>query len=78
VCGPGAQGRSATLVLCYLLAHHGWTLAEARAYLLARRPRISRDIFRRPIVHAFTRGVIEDDRPGPATAAAASHTSASS
>ena len=47
------QGRSATLVLCFLIVQRGWTVQDAQTYLQAKRPRISRDIYTRPIVAAF-------------------------
>jgi len=44
------QGRSATVLLCYLVAIKGMTPEEGLKYLRAKRPRVSKDIYRRAVV----------------------------
>ncbi len=47
------RGRSANIVLCYLMARDGLTPAAAMARILARRPHISRRLHSRRVVQEF-------------------------
>jgi atypical dual specificity phosphatase len=50
------RGRSATVVLCYLLTK-GLSPQAAQAYLLTKRPHVNRNLYRLEVVAAFARGV---------------------
>ena len=47
------RGRSATVVLCWLMASHGMTPEDAAALLLSKRPQILRHLSQRRVVQEF-------------------------
>ena len=47
------RARSATVVLCWLVATKGMTVEAAQRLLLAKRPHVKRDLDRRPVVMEF-------------------------
>jgi atypical dual specificity phosphatase len=47
------RGRSATVVLCYLVYAHRVAAREGQAWLLRVRPHVSRHLYRRPVVLRF-------------------------
>jgi atypical dual specificity phosphatase len=47
------RGRSATLVLCWLMEEHGCSPAEAQALMAARRPHVKLDLDRRDVVRQW-------------------------
>ncbi|MFO0924260.1 MAG: dual specificity protein phosphatase family protein [Pirellulales bacterium] len=49
------RARSATVLLCYLVKHRGMTPEEAQAFLLSKRPHISKNLVERPVVQAFAK-----------------------
>jgi len=49
------RARSATVVLCWLVAHRGMTPDEAQAHLLARRPHVMRHLTQRTVVREWAR-----------------------
>src|SRR5262245_23160471 len=51
------RGRSATLVLCYLMAAHGWTATQAYGRLKSARPHVTRGLSQRAVVSAIERSV---------------------
>jgi atypical dual specificity phosphatase len=53
------RARSATVVLCWLVAHRGMTPDEAQAHLLARRPHVMRYLTQRTVVQDWAAEVAE-------------------
>ncbi len=49
------KGRSATLILCWLIAVMGMTSEDAQAYILQKRPHVSKHLYRRRVVQEFQR-----------------------
>lgn len=47
------RARSATVVVCYLMAQQGWTAQQAQAWVQARRPQILRTVAEREVVRDF-------------------------
>lgn len=47
------RARSATVVLCWLIAHRGLTAAEGQRLLLEKRPHVHRRLTERAVVQAF-------------------------
>ena len=47
------RARSATVVLCWLVAEKGLTVEAAQQWLLDKRPHVKRDLDRRPVVVEF-------------------------
>ncbi|MCR4344601.1 MAG: dual specificity protein phosphatase family protein [Candidatus Scalindua sp.] len=47
------KGRSATLILCWLIAVKGMTPEDAQEYILQRRPHVSKYLYRRDVVQEF-------------------------
>jgi atypical dual specificity phosphatase len=47
------RGRSATVVMCWLMAARGMTAEEAQAHLLLKRPHVLRTLYRRQVVKDF-------------------------
>jgi atypical dual specificity phosphatase len=47
------KGRSATVVLCWLVKHKGMELEKAQKYLQDKRPQIVKNIFSRDVVREF-------------------------
>jgi atypical dual specificity phosphatase len=47
------RARSATVVLCYLIAHEGMTPAEGQKLMLEKRPHINPRLTQRPVVQEF-------------------------
>lgn len=47
------RGRSATIVLCWLMRHHGMTPDEAQHFMQQRRRQVSRRLARREVVQRF-------------------------
>ncbi len=47
------RGRSATVALCWLVAHRGLTPPEAQAHLESVRPHVNRALWRREVVQRF-------------------------
>lgn len=47
------RARSATVAICWLIAHRGMTPDDAQALLLARRPHINPRVKSRPVVRQF-------------------------
>jgi atypical dual specificity phosphatase len=47
------RGRSATVVLCYLIQAHRIAAREGQQWLLRVRPHVSRHLYRRPVVMRF-------------------------
>jgi len=47
------KGRSATMVLCYLIKKQGLTPDKAQALLLQKRPAVNKDLYRRKVVKDF-------------------------
>jgi protein-tyrosine phosphatase len=52
------QGRSCTIVLCYLMHTYGWTAAQAMAYLKRRRPECAAEIVHMYVVHNLEKRVL--------------------
>jgi atypical dual specificity phosphatase len=51
------RARSATVVLCYLVAHRGMSPVDAQRYLLEKRPHINPLIYERTVVKQFVDGL---------------------
>ncbi|WP_233215504.1 phosphatidylglycerophosphatase and protein-tyrosine phosphatase 1 family protein [Rhodopirellula bahusiensis] len=49
------RARSATIAICWLIAHKGMTPDEAQAWLLEKRPHINPRLTQRPVVQRFAR-----------------------
>ncbi|MDE0828548.1 MAG: dual specificity protein phosphatase family protein [Vicinamibacterales bacterium] len=49
------RGRSATVALCWLVAHRGMTPTEAQAHLESVRPHVNRSLWQRDVVRQFAR-----------------------
>ena len=49
------RGRSATVVLCWLMQAKGLTPDEAQAYVQAKRPQVVKHLYRRQVVQDFYR-----------------------
>lgn len=49
------RGRSATVALCWLVAHRGMTPAQAQAHLESVRPHVNRSLWEREVVRQFAR-----------------------
>ncbi len=47
------RGRSATVALCWLVAHRGLTPEQAQAHLEAARPHVDKQLWRRQVVQRF-------------------------
>ena len=47
------RARSATVVVCYLMAQHGWTADEALRWVQQRRPQVLKTIAKRRVVQEF-------------------------
>lgn len=47
------RARSATVVVCYLMAQHGWTAEKAVRWILERRPQVLKKIAQRTVVTQF-------------------------
>jgi atypical dual specificity phosphatase len=48
------RARSATVVVCYLVAQRGWTPQQALQWILERRPQVLKTIAKRQVVRDFT------------------------
>lgn len=62
------RARSATVAMCWLMAHRGMTPDEAQQRLLQKRPHINPRLTRRPVVRAFW-----DELQAASTQAASTH-----
>ena len=49
------RGRSATVALCWLMAHRGMTSEQAQAHLESVRPHVNRSLWERDVVRQFAR-----------------------
>jgi atypical dual specificity phosphatase len=47
------RARSATVVVCYLIARYGWTPERAQSWIRQRRPQILRSVAQRQVVRDF-------------------------
>ncbi len=54
------RGRSATIVLCWLVKQRGMSPEEAQQWLAKRRPHVDRFLYRRPVVQEFWRQIADD------------------
>ncbi len=68
------RGRSATVALCWLVAHRGMTPEQAQAHLETVRPHVNRTLWKREVVQQFARA---HARPGASTPETRNHPSAS-
>ncbi|MCC9654888.1 phosphatidylglycerophosphatase and protein-tyrosine phosphatase 1 family protein [Rhodopirellula halodulae] len=53
------RARSATIAICWLIAHRDMSPAEAQAWLLEKRPHINPRLTTRPVVQEFVRHLAE-------------------
>jgi atypical dual specificity phosphatase len=51
------RARSATIALCYLMAHQGMTAAEAQAHLLKARPHVNAKLPAREVVRQYAQAI---------------------
>jgi atypical dual specificity phosphatase len=54
------RARSATIVICWLVAHRKMTLAEAQRHLLKCRPHVNAALMHRTVVHQFCQSRFKD------------------
>ncbi|MEM9364353.1 MAG: phosphatidylglycerophosphatase and protein-tyrosine phosphatase 1 family protein [Planctomycetota bacterium] len=47
------RARSATIAMCWLMAHRGMSADEAQQHLLSRRPHVNTKLTERPVVNEF-------------------------
>lgn len=59
------RGRSATVVVCWLMKHKGMTADEAQAYLLKKRPQVNPRIKNRAGVKQYEAKLQRDQADGP-------------
>ncbi len=52
------RGRSATIVLCWLVKYRNMSAAEAQAVLLAKRPHVKSDLDQRQVVREYEQAVL--------------------
>jgi len=57
------RARSATVVVCYLIARNGWTPAQAQQWIQQRRPQILRSVAQRRVVQDFAAQVPPKSSP---------------
>ncbi len=57
------RGRSATVVICYLMRRHGMLARDAQLLLLRVRPHVSRHLYRRAVVLAYERKLAQPQAP---------------
>ena len=57
------RGRSATVVLCWLIHRRGFTPAQAAAYLTKQRPHINKGLAERAVVQEFHRSFLAQHDP---------------
>ena len=47
------RGRSATVVICYLIKHKGMGPSEANEFLISKRPQVISELHTRPVIQEF-------------------------
>jgi atypical dual specificity phosphatase len=52
------RGRSATIVLCWLVKYRGMSVAEAQRVLLAKRPHVKSDLDQRQVVKEYEQAIL--------------------